>query len=246
MRPAIIEQVKQSKFICSACGSARDRDCAAPALERLAEIKEQARQRQIKKREQKQEPRHVTNDAAASAEARKAAYAAKEEEEVLTPEEERRRHALFQEHLGEVLAEHDKAVPEEPDKTEEWVSPIEDRDGKWVILYRTVFGTFDSEEAAEGWAMTHYPAARRWAQQLEASEADPPAKKGGRPTGSKNKPKEATPPEAIPGNSVDIDAGTEEARGEETISPPTIPDDGLDLRGTFLDRRNEASPEGAA
>ena len=36
------------------------------------------------------------------------------------------------------------------------------------------------------------------------------------------------------------------ARGEETISPPTIPDDGLDLRGTFLDRRNEASPEGAA
>ena len=80
----------------------------------------------------------VTNDAAASAEARKAAYAAEEEEEVLTPEEERRRHALFQEHLGEVLAEHDKAVPEEPDKTEEWVSPIEDRDGKWVILYRTV------------------------------------------------------------------------------------------------------------
>jgi hypothetical protein len=60
------------------------------------------------------EPRHVTNDAAASAEARKAAYAAEEEEEVLTPEEERRRHALFQEHLGEVLAEHDKAVPEEP------------------------------------------------------------------------------------------------------------------------------------
>ena len=94
--------------------------------------------------------------------------------------------------------------------------------------------------------MTHYPAARRWAQQLEASEADPPAKKGGRPPGSKNKPKEATPPEAIPGNSVDIDAGTEEARGEETISPPTIPDDGLDLPGTFLDRRNEASPEGAA
>ena len=39
MRPAIIEQVKQSKFICSACGSARDCDCAAPALERLAELK---------------------------------------------------------------------------------------------------------------------------------------------------------------------------------------------------------------
>ena len=111
----------------------------------------------------------MTNDAAASAETRKAAYAAEEEEEeVLTPEEERRRHALFQEHLGEVLAEHDKAVSEEPDKTEEWVSPIEDRDGKWVILYRTVFGTFDSEEAVEGWAMTQYPAARRWAQQLEA------------------------------------------------------------------------------
>ena len=116
MRPAIIEQVKQSKFICSACGSARDCDCAAPALERLAELKEQARQRQIKKREQKQEPRHVTNDAAASAGARRAAYAAEEEEKVLTPEQERRRHALFQEHLGEVLAEHDKAVPEEPSR----------------------------------------------------------------------------------------------------------------------------------
>jgi hypothetical protein len=32
MRPAIIEQVKQSKFICSDCGSARDCDCSAPAI----------------------------------------------------------------------------------------------------------------------------------------------------------------------------------------------------------------------
>jgi hypothetical protein len=75
-----VEQITQSKFVCSACGSGRDCDCAAPALERLAEIKEQARQRQIKKREQEKPPRHVTepDDAAASAEARKAAYAAGE------------------------------------------------------------------------------------------------------------------------------------------------------------------------
>jgi hypothetical protein len=80
MRPAIIEQVKQSKFICSACGSARNCDCAAPALERLAELKEQARQRdrayKERKREQKQQTGDVANDAAASAEARKAHYGA--------------------------------------------------------------------------------------------------------------------------------------------------------------------------
>ena len=65
MRPAIIEQVKQSKFICSACGSARDCNCNAPALERLAEKKEQDRQRakayRERKDEEKQQPRHVTD-----------------------------------------------------------------------------------------------------------------------------------------------------------------------------------------
>lgn len=68
MRPAIIEQVGQSQFVCSACGAGRDCDCNAPAMERLAEIKEQARQRQIKKREQEQRLRHVT-DAVAKGEA---------------------------------------------------------------------------------------------------------------------------------------------------------------------------------
>jgi hypothetical protein len=37
IRPAIIEQVKQSKFICSACGSGRDCDCNAPARLRAVE-----------------------------------------------------------------------------------------------------------------------------------------------------------------------------------------------------------------
>lgn len=68
MRPAIIEQVGQSQFVCSACGAGRDCDCNAPAMERFAEIKEQARQRQIKKREQEQRLRHVT-DAVANGEA---------------------------------------------------------------------------------------------------------------------------------------------------------------------------------
>jgi hypothetical protein len=52
---AIVEQQKQSKFICSACGSARDCDCAAPAMERIAEIREQKRQAQAKWREKSKE-----------------------------------------------------------------------------------------------------------------------------------------------------------------------------------------------
>jgi hypothetical protein len=62
-----VEQITQSKFVCSACGSGRDCDCAAPALERLAEIKEQGRQRKRehdeRKREEKQQPGNVTSDA---------------------------------------------------------------------------------------------------------------------------------------------------------------------------------------
>jgi hypothetical protein len=61
--PAIIQQVKQSQFICVACGAGRDCDCDAPAARRIADIKEQARQRQIRHREkalQDQQPRHVT------------------------------------------------------------------------------------------------------------------------------------------------------------------------------------------
>jgi hypothetical protein len=53
--PAIVEQQRQSKFICSACGSGRDCDCNAPALERLAAIKEQKRQAQAKWREKSKE-----------------------------------------------------------------------------------------------------------------------------------------------------------------------------------------------
>lgn len=39
-----LDQRQQTKFVCSACGSGRDCDCNAPALERLAEIKERKRQ----------------------------------------------------------------------------------------------------------------------------------------------------------------------------------------------------------
>jgi hypothetical protein len=31
-----VQHIKQSKFICSSCGSARDCDCSAPAVERVA------------------------------------------------------------------------------------------------------------------------------------------------------------------------------------------------------------------
>jgi hypothetical protein len=61
--PAIVQQIKQSTFVCVACGAGRDCDCDAPAARRLADIKEQNRQRKIKQREkeqQDQQPRHVT------------------------------------------------------------------------------------------------------------------------------------------------------------------------------------------
>jgi hypothetical protein len=85
---AIVEQLKQSQFICSACGAARDCDCNAPAMKRLAELEareaaERERQRQKakehrekKKAEQNQESRSGTlDDAEASAAERKALYA---------------------------------------------------------------------------------------------------------------------------------------------------------------------------
>jgi hypothetical protein len=59
-KSAVVQQIKQSKFICSACGSARDCDCAAPALERLSEIKEQSRQRVRPYRERKREENQRT------------------------------------------------------------------------------------------------------------------------------------------------------------------------------------------
>jgi hypothetical protein len=62
--PAIVERQKQSRFICSACGSGRDCDCNAPALERLAAKKENERKAsqayRERKAEQIQQSRHMT------------------------------------------------------------------------------------------------------------------------------------------------------------------------------------------
>jgi hypothetical protein len=66
-----------------------------------------------------------------------------------------------------------------------------------------------AEESAE---------ARKAAYARPDEAEDAPAKKRGRPAGSKNKPKS-------------------ESAAAETSAP--IPDDGLDLRGTFMDHRNE-------
>jgi hypothetical protein len=44
-KPAIVQEQRQSEFVCSACGAARDCRCDAPALERLAAKQEQDRQR---------------------------------------------------------------------------------------------------------------------------------------------------------------------------------------------------------
>jgi hypothetical protein len=132
-----VEQIAQSKFVCSACGSGRDCDCNAPAREREAARREAQRQadaryaeKRKEKREQQQQPVDIDTDyaaASASAEARKAVYAEEEEEETLTPEEERRRHALFRQNLGEVLAKHDDAgaEPEDDDPidwSKEWAA----------------------------------------------------------------------------------------------------------------------------
>jgi hypothetical protein len=53
--PAIVEQQKLSTYICSACDGARDCNCVAPALERLAAIREQSRQRTRRAREKAQQ-----------------------------------------------------------------------------------------------------------------------------------------------------------------------------------------------
>jgi len=44
-RPAIVQEQRQSEFVCSRCGAGRDCNCFAPAVARLAEKKEQDRQR---------------------------------------------------------------------------------------------------------------------------------------------------------------------------------------------------------
>lgn len=61
------QKKQEAKFICSACGGDRACDCNAPAVEKLAEKREQDRQRarrayEKKKSEQDQQPSHVRND----------------------------------------------------------------------------------------------------------------------------------------------------------------------------------------
>jgi hypothetical protein len=72
MRPAFEQQIKQSKFVCTACGGGRDRDCNAPAMEREAARKEanrQANQRlREKKRQEKQQARDITPEEPAPSE----------------------------------------------------------------------------------------------------------------------------------------------------------------------------------
>lgn len=55
MRPAFVERIKQSEFVCSACGADRDCNCSAPALQRLAELKEKERVKKAKYREKARE-----------------------------------------------------------------------------------------------------------------------------------------------------------------------------------------------
>jgi hypothetical protein len=70
-----------------------------------------------------------------------------------------------------------KAGPEVPGILEEYSSAIEagGRTGNYVILYRAVFGPFDSEEEAQRWAQARYPHAGRWDDKEEETEPEPPA-----------------------------------------------------------------------
>lgn len=60
------QKKQEAKFSCSKCGEDRFCDCNAPAIEKLAEIREQARQRdrayKERKREQKQQSGDVADD----------------------------------------------------------------------------------------------------------------------------------------------------------------------------------------
>jgi hypothetical protein len=82
-KPAIVQEQRQSEFICSACGSARDCDCNAPALARLAAKKENERKASKAYRDRKKSasydaPVEITDkfqpEPEASAEARKAHF----------------------------------------------------------------------------------------------------------------------------------------------------------------------------
>jgi hypothetical protein len=84
----------------------------------------------------------------------------------------------------------------------------------------------------------------------KVKDAEPPAKRLSRPPGSKNKAKEAGSPEparAPIGNAVDVDDSAAAMRAKmaelEDSAAIKTPDDTLDVRGTFLDRRNEAGAQ---
>src|SRR5262249_50061582 len=55
--PAIIEQQRQSEFVCSACGAGRECDCNAPALKRLAKLEEKREQHRQANRRRMREKR---------------------------------------------------------------------------------------------------------------------------------------------------------------------------------------------
>ena len=100
------------------------------------------------------------------------------------------------------------------------------------------------------------------AQKANVIEGDAPAqekKKPGRPKGSKNKPKQtgSAPPSGVPeppqtGNDVDVDDSADARKAkmaeleDSAAEPPATPDDSLDLRGTFMDRRNEQQDDAGA
>jgi hypothetical protein len=95
-----------------------------------------------------------------------------------------------------------------------------------------------------------------------AAEASP-AKRPGRPKGSRNKPKQpgSAPPSAVPeppptpvppqtGNAMGVDDSAAAMRAkmaelEDSAATETL-DDSLDLRGTFLDRRKEQQGDAGA
>jgi hypothetical protein len=101
-----LQQKEEAKFQCSRCGADRGCDCNAPAVAKLAEIKEQARQRdrayKERKRQEKQQSGDVANDAAERAEARCAA-----KWKAFTAEEEREAERTTK---GEPMSPQDEAM----------------------------------------------------------------------------------------------------------------------------------------
>ena len=84
----------------------------------------------------------------------------------------------------------------------------------------------------------------------EAAAEASPAKRLGRPPGGKNKAKGAAPAPAPTRNAVDVDNSAAAMRAKmaelEDSAATKAPDDSLDLRGTFMDRRNEQQGDAGA